>query len=47
MGVEPALARAAVRVSLGRDTRADDVRRFIETLARVTGELKNLASIGA
>lgn len=47
MGVESALARAAVRVSLGRDTRADDVRRFIETLARVTGELKNLASIGA
>jgi cysteine desulfurase len=47
MGVEPALARAAVRVSLGCDTRADDVRRFIETLGRVTGELKNLASIGA
>lgn len=47
MGVEPALARAAVRVSLGRDTRVDDVRCFIETLARVTGELKNLASIGA
>ncbi|MER2554108.1 MAG: cysteine desulfurase family protein [Thauera sp.] len=47
MGVEPGVARAAVRVSLGRDTRADDVRRFIETLARVTGELKNLASMGA
>ncbi|HRM70160.1 MAG TPA: aminotransferase class V-fold PLP-dependent enzyme, partial [Thauera phenylacetica] len=47
MGVEPGLARAAVRVSLGRDTRADDVRSFIETFVRVTDELKNLASIGA
>lgn len=46
MGVAPALARAAVRVSLGRDTRAEDVDRFIETLARVTGELKNLAAVG-
>ena len=47
MGVEPGLARAAVRVSLGRDTRADDVHSFIETFVRVTDELKNLASIGA
>lgn len=46
MGVAPVPARAAVRVSLGRDTRAEDVRRFIETLARVTGELKNLAAVG-
>jgi cysteine desulfurase len=44
MGVEPGIARAAVRVSLGRDTVADDVRRFIDTFARVVGELKNLAS---
>ena len=47
MGVEPGVARAAVRVSLGRDTVADDVRRFIETFARVVGELKNLASVAA
>ena len=47
MGVEPGIARAAVRVSLGRDTVADDVRRFIETFARVVGELKNLASVAA
>ena len=47
MGVERGLARAAVRVSLGRDTRADDVRSFIiETFVRMTDELKNLASIG-
>src|SRR5690606_9361595 len=47
MGVEPGVARGAVRVSLGRDTVADDVRRFIETFARVVGELKNLASVAA
>ncbi|MDI3513258.1 MAG: cysteine desulfurase [Rhodocyclaceae bacterium] len=47
MGVEPAVARGAVRVSLGRDTAAADVRRFIETFARVVGELKNLASVAA
>lgn len=47
MGVEPERARGAVRVSLGRDTGADDVRRFIETFARVVGELKNLASVAA
>ena len=47
MGVEPGVARAAVRVSLGRDTVADDVRRFIDTFARVVGELKNLASVAA
>jgi cysteine desulfurase len=47
MGVDPGLARAAVRVSLGRETRTEDVRNFIETFVRVTDELKNLASIGA
>lgn len=47
MGVEPGVARGAVRVSLGRDTVADDVRRFIETFARVVGELKKLASVAA
>lgn len=47
MGVEPGVARGAVRVSLGRDTVGDDVRRFIEIFARVVGELKNLASVAA
>ena len=47
MGVDPGLARAAVRVSLGRETRTEDVRNFIETFVRVTDELKSLASIGA
>lgn len=45
MGVEPGVARGAVRVSLGRDTTRDDVRRFVDTLVRVADELKNLASV--
>lgn len=45
MGVEPGVARGAVRVSLGRDTTRDDVRRFMDTLVRVADELKNLASV--
>lgn len=45
MGVEPGAARGAVRVSLGRDTTRDDVRRFMDTLVRVADELKNLASV--
>lgn len=45
MGVAPDIARGALRVSLGRDTSAHDVRRFIETFVRVAGELRNLASV--
>lgn len=45
MGVAPELARAAVRVSLGRGTTAADVRQFMNAFARVVGELKNLASV--
>lgn len=45
MGVEPGLARGALRVSLGRDTCEDDVRRFVQTFVRVADELKNLASV--
>lgn len=44
MGVEPTIARGAVRISLGRDTAAGDIERFITTLASVVGELKHLIS---
>ncbi len=47
MGVAPELARSAVRVSLGRDTRSEDARRFVATLAEVVAELRKLASIGS
>lgn len=47
MGIEPEFARGAVRVSLGRDTTADEVERFVATLGRITGDLKNLAAMAA
>lgn len=45
MGVDPVLARHAVRISLGRDTTADDVERFAATFDTVVTELKNLAAV--
>lgn len=47
MGVAPDVARGAVRVSLGRTTTADELRRFVATFAAVVHELKNLASVAA
>ena len=46
MGVDPLVARGAVRVSLGRDTTAQEVGRFGGALARVVDDLNKLASIG-
>ncbi len=46
MGVDPLVARGAVRVSLGRDTTAQEVGRFGGVLARVVDDLNKLASIG-
>jgi cysteine desulfurase len=45
MGVEPDLARGAVRVSMGRDTGSDEIEMFATTLAHIVGELKNLAAV--
>lgn len=45
MGVDPLVARGAVRISLGHGTTADEVGRFAGTLARVVRELKTLASV--
>lgn len=38
MGTDPRIARAAVRVSLGRDTTAKDVERFVATWLAATGQ---------
>jgi cysteine desulfurase len=45
MGIEPELARGALRVSLGRDTTADEVERFVATFGRIVAELKNLTAM--
>lgn len=45
MGVEAGFARNAVRVSLGRDTTADDIERFTAGFARQVQELRQMAAI--
>ncbi len=48
MGVSPALARGAVRVSLGRTSTAADVERFLGTWIKLSGSLlKERAGIAA
>lgn len=45
MGVDADLARNAVRVSLGRDTRTEDIERFTTGFARQVNELRNLTAM--
>lgn len=45
MGVEAGFARNAVRVSLGRDTTADDIERFTAGFARQVQELRQMTAI--
>jgi len=45
MGVPPAVARGAVRVSLGRDTTAEDLLRFRQCLVGTLAQLKNLTAM--
>jgi cysteine desulfurase len=47
MGVVPELARGAVRVSLGRQTTADEMNGFLATLRITLAELKNLSAVTA
>ena len=45
MGVAPELARGAVRVSLGREFRAEDVSGFIACFGETLGRLKGLTAM--
>ncbi len=45
MGVEPDVARGAVRVSLGRDTQREDVERFVAAFRNIVEELRGLAAM--
>ena len=47
MGVAPEIARGAVRVSLGADTCADDLDRFINALQATVGRLQGLTAVAA
>jgi len=45
MGVEREVARGAVRVSLGRDTREQDVQGFLAALRETVRELRRLTAM--
>lgn len=47
MGVEPVLAKGALRVSLGRANTEEDVMRFLQALDATVGKLKGLAAVAA
>jgi cysteine desulfurase len=45
MGVEPELARGAVRLSLGATSTAEEVDGFLQTLGSVVKRLKGLSAM--
>jgi len=45
MGVDPQLARSAIRVSLGRGNRRRDIDRFCEVLVGLTGEMSRTHAV--
>lgn len=45
MGVEPALARGAIRVSLGKDSLRDEVDRFVECFKQQVRTLQSFATV--
>jgi cysteine desulfurase len=47
MGVDPLLARGALRLSMGTTSRTADIEAFLASLERIVAELKNLAAISA
>ena len=47
MGVEPELARGAVRVSLGEPSTVADVEGLLAALGRVVGRLRGLTALTA
>ncbi len=47
MGVEPGMAKGALRVSLGRANTDEDVARFLQALGETVRKLKGLAAVAA
>ncbi|MDT8384890.1 MAG: cysteine desulfurase family protein [Gammaproteobacteria bacterium] len=45
MGVDPALARGAIRVSMGKDTRRDEVDQFVDGFKQQLQTLQRFASV--
>ena len=47
MGVEPGMAKSALRVSLGRANTQEDVARYLQALDETVRKLKGLAAVAA
>ena len=47
MGIEPAMAKGALRVSLGRANTEEDVARFLQALGETVQKLKTMAAMAA
>jgi cysteine sulfinate desulfinase/cysteine desulfurase-like protein len=45
MGVAPDIAESAVRVSLGKDNKMDEIEGFLQMLNAVLNRLKRLSAI--
>lgn len=45
MGVEPILARCAVRISLGNSNTLEQVNEFLKALTIIVKELKRISSV--
>ena len=45
MGVEPTLARCAVRISLGSNNTLEQVNEFLKALTTIVKELKRISSV--
>ena len=45
MGVEPALARGAIRVSLGKDSQRDEIDHFVDCFKQQLRSLQNFATV--
>jgi len=45
MGVDAQLARGAIRVSLGKDSRRDEIDRFVDCLKQQVRALQRFASV--
>jgi cysteine desulfurase len=47
MGIEPELAQGALRVSLGVETKKEEIKSFVEILKVEVNRLKQLTAIAA
>ncbi len=47
MGIEPDLAQGALRISLGIETKQEEIKSFLEVLKKEINRLKQLTAMAA